>query len=127
MHESLLKQWLRVKMHYPDKIIICQHRDFFECFEDDARIISKTLEGSLTFCTVGNRHVPLCAVPKHSGPRYVGMLTEQGYHVALYRHPQSLLVENNRIGYTRCVVDGRKRSIHIRLHPTRTWTTAHET
>ena len=55
-----------------------------KCFFDDALLVSKTLELTLTGKECGlEERAPMCGVPHHSSEIYVKKLIEAGYKVAI--------------------------------------------
>ena len=58
--------------------------DFYETFDDDARIISRELEIALTSREFGaGSRIPLAGIPYHSLDSYLARLIRQGYKVAI--------------------------------------------
>ena len=80
----MMRQYIDVKEQYPDHILMYRLGDFYECFFDDAVIVSKEVELTLTGrdCGEGKR-AAMCGVPFHKADVYVGRLVERGYKVAI--------------------------------------------
>ena len=58
--------------------------DFYETFDDDARIVAKELEIALTSREMGSgQRVPLAGIPYHSLDTYLTRLIKKGYKVAI--------------------------------------------
>ena len=58
--------------------------DFYETFDDDARVISRELEIALTAREFGaGSKVPLAGIPYHALDSYLARLIKQGYKVAI--------------------------------------------
>ena len=58
--------------------------DFFEMFFDDAKLVSRELELTLTGKDCGlEERAPMCGVPFHAVDSYVARLVSKGYKVAL--------------------------------------------
>ena len=58
--------------------------DFYETFDDDARLISRELEIALTSREMGRgQRVPLAGIPYHSLDSYLARLIKKGYKVAI--------------------------------------------
>ena len=75
----MMKQYLDTKDDYPDTILFFRVGDFYEMFFDDALLVSKTLELTLTGKECGlEERAPMCGVPHHSSEIYVKKLIEQG-------------------------------------------------
>src|SRR5437588_6717273 len=78
------RQYLRIKSQYPDSILMYQVGDFYETFDEDARIAARELQIVLTSRKDGeDGRVPLAGVPLHALENYVGKLVQRGYKVAI--------------------------------------------
>ena len=77
------RQYLQMKSQYPDAILLYQVGDFYETFDEDARIAAHALQIVLTRRTYGEEQVPLAGIPLHALDNYVGKLIQQGYKVAI--------------------------------------------
>ncbi|MEJ2412316.1 MAG: DNA mismatch repair protein MutS [Anaerolineales bacterium] len=78
------KQYLDIKHRYPDAIIFFRLGDFYETFDEDAKIVSKVLDIVLTSRSVGKgNRVPMAGIPHHAAENYLSRLIERGYHVAI--------------------------------------------
>ena len=78
------RQYLNVKHSYPDAIVLFRLGDFYETFDDDARLASQELEITLTSRSMGkNLRVPMAGVPAHSLETYLARLIKAGYKVAI--------------------------------------------
>jgi len=77
-------QYLELKGKHPDSILFFRLGDFYETFDEDAKLVSKALGIVLTSKPMGKGiRVPLAGVPHHSMERHVGRLVELGYRVAI--------------------------------------------
>jgi len=79
-----MKQYAQVKAKYPDTILLFRMGDFFETFEEDAKIASKVL--GITLTKRGNGaagEVPLAGFPHHALESYLPKLLKAGYRVAV--------------------------------------------
>lgn len=84
MTTPMRQQYLSLKSQYPDCILFFRLGDFYETFDDDAKIIAKVCDVVLTSRPVGNDvRVPLAGVPYHSVENYIARLIEAGYRVAV--------------------------------------------
>lgn len=84
MTTPMRQQYLSLKSQYPDCILFFRLGDFYETFDDDAKIIAKLCDVVLTSRPVGNDlRVPLAGVPYHSVDGYIARLIEAGYRVAI--------------------------------------------
>ncbi|MCX7610811.1 MAG: DNA mismatch repair protein MutS [Ignavibacterium sp.] len=80
----LMRQYFKIKSEYPDTILFFRVGDFFETFEDDAKIASKVLGITLTKRSNGAAgDVPLAGFPHHAVDSYLPKLVRAGYRVAI--------------------------------------------
>ena len=80
----LMQQYLSVKEKNKDSIVFFRVGDFYEMFFDDAKLVSKELELTLTGKDCGlNERAPMCGVPFHSAETYIARLVEKGFKVAI--------------------------------------------
>ena len=78
------RQYLRIKKEHQDAILLFRMGDFFETFDDDARVISREMEIALTSREMGRgQRVPLAGIPYHSLESYLARLIKKGYKVAI--------------------------------------------
>ncbi|MFN2481289.1 MAG: DNA mismatch repair protein MutS, partial [Pyrinomonadaceae bacterium] len=80
----LRKQYLDVKRRHPDALLLFRIGDFYEAFDDDARVLSRELGIVLTSKPMGRSfRVPLAGVPHHSLERHLATLIARGHRVAI--------------------------------------------
>jgi DNA mismatch repair protein MutS len=80
----LRRQYLEIKGRYPGMILFFQIGDFFETFDDDARVVARELGVALTRKWFGKGHVhPLAGVPVRSLESHLAKLINRGYKVAV--------------------------------------------
>jgi DNA mismatch repair protein MutS len=80
----LRRQYLDIKQRYPDALLLFRLGDFYETFDDDAKIASELLEIVLTQRDMGQgARVPMAGIPFHAADSYIGRLLEAGQRVAL--------------------------------------------
>lgn len=80
----MMAQYLETKKEYPDCILFYRLGDFYEMFFDDAKIVSKELELTLTGKSCGlEERAPMCGVPYHAVESYLPRLVKRGYKVAI--------------------------------------------
>jgi len=83
------RQYLAIKRQYPGVILFFRLGDFYETFDDDARLVSRELEIVLTGREMGKGHrVPLAGIPYHAADNYVAKLIGKGYKVAICEQMQ---------------------------------------
>lgn len=80
-------QYQQIKAQYSDCLLFFRLGDFYEMFDEDAKIASKELDLALT---TRDRSVadpqlrtPMCGVPYHSSQSYIAKLIAKGYKVAI--------------------------------------------
>ncbi len=80
----MMQQYLDVKANYQGYILMYRLGDFFECFFEDAVVVSREVELTLTARDCGEgRRAAMCGVPFHKADLYIGKLVEKGYKVAV--------------------------------------------
>ena len=78
------KQYLRIKKQHQDEVLLFRMGDFYETFDNDARLISRELEIALTSREMGKgERVPLAGIPYHALDGYLAKLIKKGYRVAI--------------------------------------------
>ncbi len=77
------RQYLQLKKQYPDCILLFRLGDFYEMFNEDAKVASKALNIVLTARGEGVNRWPLCGVPYHAVDGYIAKLLHQGFTVAI--------------------------------------------
>jgi DNA mismatch repair protein MutS len=84
MNTPLMRQYSGMKAKYPDTILLFRLGDFYETFEEDARITSKVLGITLTRRNNGAAgEIPLAGFPYHALESYLPKLLKAGYRVAV--------------------------------------------
>jgi DNA mismatch repair protein MutS len=84
MSTPLMKQYQQVKAKYPETVLLFRMGDFYETFEEDARIASRVLGITLTKRGSGSAgEVPLAGFPYHALESYLPKLLKAGYRVAV--------------------------------------------
>jgi DNA mismatch repair protein MutS len=81
------KQYNEIKQQYSDCLLFFRLGDFYEMFDEDAKIASRELDLALT---TRDRNVedpaertPMCGVPYHSAEAYIARLIAKGFKVAI--------------------------------------------
>jgi DNA mismatch repair protein MutS len=73
------KQW---KDEYPDALLLFRMGDFYECFFDDARVVSSTLGIALT-SRDPEKSIPMAGIPRHALQGYLARLIRAGHRAAI--------------------------------------------
>ena len=84
MSTPLMQQYQQVKAKHPDTILLFRMGDFFETFEEDAKIAARVL--GITLTKRGNGaagEVPLAGFPHHALDTYLPKLLKAGHRVAI--------------------------------------------
>ncbi len=80
----MMRQYLSIKDENPGVIILFRLGDFYEAFFEDANLLSRELELTLTGRSAGlEERVPMCGVPHHAVNVYIEKLVEKGYRVGI--------------------------------------------
>lgn len=80
----MMQQWLEIKRDHADCLVLFRLGDFYELFEDDAKIGAEVLGITLTTRKRGSDgRIPMCGVPYHALDSYLGKLVRAGYKVAI--------------------------------------------
>ena len=82
----MMRQYLEMKDKYPGMILFFRLGDFYEMFNEDARLVSKELDLTLTTRDRNKppeERTPMCGVPYHSCDSYIARLIAKGYKVAI--------------------------------------------
>ncbi|MDO8578952.1 MAG: DNA mismatch repair protein MutS [Dehalococcoidales bacterium] len=78
------RQYLDIKKKYPQAIVLFRLGDFYETFDDDARVVAKELDIVLTSREMGKGHrIPMAGIPYHALDNYLGRLVNHGHKVAI--------------------------------------------
>ncbi|MCM1282225.1 MAG: DNA mismatch repair protein MutS [Roseburia sp.] len=80
----MMQHYLQTKEENKDCILFYRLGDFYEMFFEDAKIVSKELELTLTGKACGlEERAPMCGVPYHAADTYIHRLVTKGYKVAI--------------------------------------------
>ena len=77
-----MRQWTAAKRENPDALLFFRMGDFYELFYDDAIVVSRELQLTLT-ARDRERTQPMCGVPYHAVEGYLARLLRKGYRIAL--------------------------------------------
>ena len=80
----LRRQYLQLKRRFADAILLFRLGDFYEAFDEDAKLISAELEIVLTGRDVSRgQRIPMAGIPYHSLDTHLARLVKKGYRVAV--------------------------------------------
>ena len=85
------RQYNTIKEQNQDSILFFRLGDFYEMFDEDARIAARELDLTLTTRDRGKpreEQTPMCGVPYHSVDAYIARLVAKGYKVAICEQMQ---------------------------------------
>lgn len=75
----MMVQWHACKQMAGDAVLLFRLGDFYEAFYEDALLLSKELELTLT----KRQDIPMSGIPYHSSDAYIDKLVAKGYRVAI--------------------------------------------
>ena len=78
----VMRQYFAAKQQYPDCLMFCRIGDFYELFYDDAILVARELQLTLT-ARDREKKQPMCGVPYHAAEIYLQRLLRKGYRIAL--------------------------------------------
>ena len=129
------QQYNAIKEANKDSILLFRLGDFYEMFDDDARIAAKELDLTLTTrdrAKPKELQTPMCGVPFHSVDSYIARLVAKGYKVAVCEQTEdpanakglversitriitpgtvteSCMLDDSRNNYMACLVGGER-------------------
>ena len=80
----MMQHYLETKKQYKDCVLFYRLGDFYEMFFEDAEIVSRELELTLTGKDCGQeKRAPMSGIPYHAVDSYIAKLIEKGYKVAI--------------------------------------------
>ena len=81
------QQYLRIKERYPNAILFFRLGDFYETFDEDARVASRELDIVLTSRSMGkDQKVPMAGIPFHAAESYLARLIKKGSNIVFQMH-----------------------------------------
>ncbi|HMA64395.1 MAG TPA: hypothetical protein VKO63_04330, partial [Chitinispirillaceae bacterium] len=80
----LMRQYNEIKSRNPETVLLYRMGDFYELFNEDAKIASRVLGLTLTSRNHGGTDAtPLAGFPHHALDRYANRLVKAGYKIAI--------------------------------------------
>jgi len=79
----LMRQYHKIKDEHEGAILLFRVGDFYECFADDAKLVSKELGITLTKRNNGGDQTPMAGFPHHALDTYLPKLVKKGHRVAV--------------------------------------------
>lgn len=78
------QQYKKIKAKHKDALLFFRLGDFYEMFDEDAKLASRLLGLTLTSRSHGRGgKIPLAGIPYHAADKYMAKLLAQGYKVAI--------------------------------------------
>ncbi len=75
----MMQQWHSCKKKVKNALVLFRLGDFYEAFYEDAKIVSKQLDLTLT----QRQKVPMCGIPFYTIDNYIDELIKKGFQVAV--------------------------------------------
>jgi DNA mismatch repair protein MutS len=75
----MMAQWQACKAEAKDALLFFRLGDFYEAFYEDAQVIAKEINLTLT----SRQEIPMCGVPFHTCEAYIDKLIAKGYKIAI--------------------------------------------
>jgi DNA mismatch repair protein MutS len=82
MLTPVMRQYFAAKAAHPDCLMFCRIGDFYELFYEDAILVARELQLTLT-ARDKEKKQPMCGVPYHAAEIYLQRLLRMGYRIAL--------------------------------------------
>ena len=80
----MMRQYRSLKDQHPHAILLFRLGDFFEAFFEDAHVVARELQLTLTSRPVAKgRRIPMCGIPHHALHTYLRRLIDRGHRVAI--------------------------------------------
>ncbi|MBS1814292.1 MAG: DNA mismatch repair protein MutS [Acidobacteria bacterium] len=78
----MMQQFNAAKQAHPDCVLFFRMGDFYELFFDDAIVVARELQLTLT-ARDKERAIPMCGVPYHAAEAYLQRLLRKGFRIAV--------------------------------------------
>ncbi len=105
----VMRQYLEIKRENIDKILLYRLGDFYETFFEDAHIMAKELELTLTGRDAGSiGRIPLAGIPAKAADTYIEKLVQKNLKVAICEQLEDPKFAKNLVkrGVTRIITAG---------------------
>ncbi len=91
------RQYLEVKAKHKDALLLFRLGDFYEAFDDDARILARELDIVLTSRSMGKSdgRIPLAGVPHFVLEKHLATLISRGHRVAICEQTSTVPIKGN--------------------------------
>lgn len=89
------RQYLEIKAKHRDAILLFRLGDFYEAFDNDAHLLARELEITLTSKPIGKgQRVPLAGIPHYVLDRHLATLISRGHRVAICEQTSAMPVKD---------------------------------
>ncbi len=88
MASALMEQYASIKAQHPTEVLLFRLGDFYEMFNEDAKVASRVLGIVLTSRQKGDSRIPMAGIPHHSSASYINRLLKAGHRVAVCEQTQ---------------------------------------
>src|SRR3712207_8946040 len=107
------RQYLTLKEQHKDAILLFQMGDFYETFDDDAKVVARDAEVHLTSKDFGRAgRVPLAGVPLRALDTYLRKLLAKGHRVAVCRSEEHTSeLQSRQYLVCRLLLEKKKKSV----------------
>ncbi len=91
------RQYLELKAKHQDALLLFRLGDFYEAFDDDARILARELDIVLTSRSMGkaSSRVPLAGVPHFVLEKHLATLISRGHRVAICEQTSATAIKGD--------------------------------
>ena len=80
----VMQQYMQIKRQHSNAVLLYRLGDFYETFFEDAVLMSRELELTLTGRNAGlEERVPMCGVPYHAAEVNIDKIIKKGYKIAI--------------------------------------------
>lgn len=80
---TLMQQYKAIKAKYPDAVLLFRVGDFYECFNDDAKVVSLHLGNTVTYSEQNEPVTEMTFIPHYSLDTALRKLVKAGHRVAV--------------------------------------------
>lgn len=90
------RQYLEIKKKHEDAILLFRLGDFYEAFDDDAKLVARELNISLTTKPMGkNLRIPLAGIPHFVLEKHLATLISRGHRVAICEQTSTVPIKGD--------------------------------
>lgn len=109
----MMQHYLDIKARNADSILFFRLGDFYEIYYDDAKLVSRELDLTLTGKDCGEaQRAPMCGIPYHSADSYIGRLIALGHKVVICEQTEDPATAKGRCAAVEYNAD---KQIHFKI------------